>query len=151
MAALERELVKRRGWLTAEQYGTAYSLARITPGTNVLAFCAAAAWYIRGWRGAIAAVLAVTLPSAALAVWLTGAYERFKANAVVNGALEGMLAATAGMMAAAVYLLLRPALTRHGWARAAAISAGSLALLLATPVSPLQVIALAAVVGWIWR
>src|SRR5579872_3489231 len=41
MAALQSELVHTRGWLTAEQYALIYGLARITPGTNLLAFSAA--------------------------------------------------------------------------------------------------------------
>src|SRR5678815_5612358 len=40
MAALHRELVVKRGWLPPDRYGLIYSLARATPGTNLLAFCA---------------------------------------------------------------------------------------------------------------
>jgi len=43
MAALQSELVAGRRWLDEEQYGLIYGLARITPGTNLLAFSAAAA------------------------------------------------------------------------------------------------------------
>ena len=49
MAALQSELVATRRWLDEEQYGLIYGLARITPGTNLLAFCAAAGWLIAGW------------------------------------------------------------------------------------------------------
>jgi len=41
MAALQREFVEQHHWLTPEDYALAFSLARITPGTNVIAFCAA--------------------------------------------------------------------------------------------------------------
>ena len=44
MAALHTELVSLRKWLTQEKYATVYALARITPGTNMLAFCAGTAW-----------------------------------------------------------------------------------------------------------
>ena len=57
MAVFQRELVGRRGWLSPEQYGLAYGLARVTPGTNVLAFCAAAGWQLLKWPGALAVVL----------------------------------------------------------------------------------------------
>jgi chromate transporter len=53
-ALLQRELVHRRGWLTFDQYGLAQSLARVTPGTAILAFCAATAWMLRRWAGAVA-------------------------------------------------------------------------------------------------
>ena len=65
MAALQRELVEDNHWLSLEDYALAFSLARVTPGTNVIAFCAAAGARIMGWRGALAATLAETGPSAA--------------------------------------------------------------------------------------
>src|ERR1044071_8373995 len=46
-ALLQRELVHRREWLTRYQYGMAQSLAKVTPGTAILAFCASTAWVIR--------------------------------------------------------------------------------------------------------
>jgi len=46
MSVLHRELVVSREWITPEQYGLAYSLARATPGTNLLAFCAGVGWIL---------------------------------------------------------------------------------------------------------
>ena len=43
MAALQSALVHARRWLDEEEYGLIYGLARITPGTNLLAFSAGAA------------------------------------------------------------------------------------------------------------
>src|SRR5438034_11739600 len=93
MAALQSELVARRRWLDEEQYGLIYGLARITPGTNLLAFCAAAGWLIAGWAGAVLGVLAVTLPSAMVVVLLTLGYQEWRANALAMAALRGTIAA----------------------------------------------------------
>ena len=49
IAILQREFY-RREWLSPEKFAIAFGLARLTPGTNVLAFCAAAGWYILGTR-----------------------------------------------------------------------------------------------------
>src|ERR1700738_2667144 len=73
-AGLPRGLI-RRGWLAPDQFAIAYGLSRLTPGTNMLAFCAAAGWYVLGAAGSIAGVLAVTIPSSVLVVWLTGICE----------------------------------------------------------------------------
>ena len=35
LGVFQRELVERRGWLTAEQYGLCFAVARITPGTSI--------------------------------------------------------------------------------------------------------------------
>jgi hypothetical protein len=51
MAALQREFIDRRGWITQEDYAVAFSLARITPGTNVVAFCAAVGRHASAARG----------------------------------------------------------------------------------------------------
>src|SRR6266851_9129773 len=80
MAALQSELVATRHWLDEEQYGLIYGLARITPGTNLLAFCAAAGWLIVGWAGSVLGVLAVTLPSAIVVVLLTAGYQAWSGN-----------------------------------------------------------------------
>lgn len=42
MAALQRELVERRQWLTQEDFTLIWSLSRVTPGTNVVACFAGA-------------------------------------------------------------------------------------------------------------
>src|ERR1700692_4756224 len=107
IAALPRELIERQGWINQEDFALAYALARITPGTNVLAFCAATGARVLRIRGAVAAVLAVTLPSAVLAVFLTMGYENWRSNATVMAAVGGAAAAVAGMMWSSVWSLVR--------------------------------------------
>ncbi len=93
ITVLQRELLERRKWLDEEQFALSYSLARVTPGTNVLAFCAASAWILGGWIGAMAAVFAASVPSPLLAVWLTVAFEASTqdrlAQAIVGGVQAG--------------------------------------------------------------
>ena len=150
MAVLHSELVASRGWLSPEKYGLVYGLARITPGTNLLAFCAGAAWEILGWLAAVAGVAAVTLPSALAVVLLTVGYETLRSNGAAMAAIAGTLAAAVGMMLAGAFQLTRPHLALRRWPRAAVFTGGSLALVLAG-LTPIQVIALAAAAGALWR
>src|ERR1019366_6259770 len=78
VAALYSELVTTRRWLAPEAYGLVYALARITPGTNAMAFCAGVAWELAGWGGGVLAVLAAAVPSALCVVLLTLGYEAWK-------------------------------------------------------------------------
>jgi chromate transporter len=149
MAALQRELVERRKWLSPDRYGLSYGLARVTPGTNVLAFSAAAAWFMRGWRGALIAVTAGTIPCTVLVVWLTYEYQMLKAHPLALGAIAGMLAAAVGMMFAAAWNLLWPALRRGSWLRAVLLAGGAAALIV-RGIVPIYVLALAALVGLLW-
>src|SRR6185503_16479445 len=69
MAALQRELVVSREWISAERYALIFGLARATPGTNLLAFTAGVGWQLARWRGALLAVVAGSIPCAAAFVF----------------------------------------------------------------------------------
>ncbi len=151
MAALQSELVVARRWLTAEQYALIYGLARITPGTNLVAFSAAAAWQILGWMAAILAVLAMTVPPSVAVVLLTSGYQAFNSNPLAMAAIGGMLAAASGMMATAAWQLLRPEIRVGRRLRAAVLFLASLGASLGFSMSPIAVLGLAALVGIFWR
>ncbi len=151
MAGLEAELVARRGWLTAEQYGLAYALARITPGTNILAFCAGTAWALKGWPGALLAVLGASVPAAAVVVLLTAGYQALRQNEHAMAAIAGTLAAAVGMMAVSAFDLVRPHLRRRRALRAVVLVAGSAWLAYGFHVPPVEILGLAALTGFFWR
>jgi len=157
MAALQREFVQRYGWLSQEEYGLAFALARVTPGTNVMAFCAATGSQILGWTGALTGALSPTLPSAVLAVLITVGYENWRANPLALAAINGTVAGVAGMMLATVFSLVRPywsGLRGSGLVsslRAVTISGGAFLSLWKFGLTPLQIIALVVVVGLLWQ
>lgn len=151
MAALQSELVISRQWLGLEKYGLIYGLARITPGTNLLAFCAGAGWLMLGWLGAVLAVLAVTVPAAVFVVFLTIGYEQWKSNALAMAAIGGAIAAAIGMMATSAWQLLAPQIRSQRWLRAVAIATSAFVLSLRFSLAPIQVLALAAIAGIFWR
>jgi chromate transporter len=151
IAALQRELVERKQWLTPEQFGLSFSLARVTPGTNLLAFCAGAAWFLLGWMGAVVAVVAATVPAAILAVWLTRIFESSKSNPLASAAISGSLAAAVGMMIAAAWLLARPRFRPGRRLRAAVLVGTPAILLLFFHFPPVAALGLAALVGLLWK
>src|SRR5215471_7521155 len=151
MAVFFRELVVSRHWLTRDQYGLIYSLARATPGTNILAFCAGAGWQLARWPGALTAVFSSSIPCAAAVVWFTYAYTQWRSNPLAMSAIAGTLAAAAGMMFAASFQLVRPRWKPGNRLRAAIIFAGGFALSFGLRMPPVQVLGIGAVVGMIWR
>ncbi len=151
MAALQSELVATHRWLAPERYGLIYALARITPGTNILACSAGLAYELLGWRGALLAVAAVTVPSAAVVVLLTAGYQSWKSNPLAMAAIGGTLAAAVGMMAAAAWQLLRPHLARGRSLQALVVFIGSVLLSLRFDLSPISVLGLAALAGFFWQ
>ena len=151
MAVFFRELVVSRDWLTREQYGLVYSLARATPGTNILAFCAGVGWLLARWLGALVAVLSASIPCAAAVVWFTYAYTQWRSSPLAMSAIAGTLAAAAGMMFAASFQLIRPRWKSGNRLRAAVIVAGGFALSFGLRMPPVQVLGVGALVGLIWR
>lgn len=150
MSAMQSELLARK-WITPERYGLIYGLARVTPGTNILAFCAGIGWQLLGMPGAVLAVLAVSIPSAVLVVILTAGYGFWKSNPLAMAAISGMLAAAIGMMITGAFLLLKPQLRPRRWLRTVVVAVAAVALSLWGGLSPVAILALAASVGLIWR
>ncbi len=145
VASLQRELT-RRGWLSAEHFGLAYALARITPGTNMLAFCAAAGWYVLGVGGALSGVLAVTIPSSVLVVFLTSICEAGTRIPWLGAAVNATIAAGVGIMVAAALMLARSQVRKSGALLSILIVVGAF-LLRQWGLSPLQTLVIAALVG----
>jgi chromate transporter len=145
MALLQRELIGRK-WITREDFALAYALARVTPGTNVLAFCAATGMRVLGVAGALAAVLAVTLPSAILAVLLTRGFETWRTHPWAMAAIGGTVAAVSGMMWASVWSLVKP----YIGVRALVFTGGAFVAAWKFHVTPVPVIFVAALAGYLW-
>jgi chromate transporter len=154
---LGRELVDTRRWISAEKFDLAFAIARVTPGTNLIAFCAAIGALICGVAGAIGAVLALTAPSSALAVLITFGFERWQGNRIAMAAIGGTVAAVAGMMWATIWVILKPhvgGLTWNGMARNLQVVLIAGGAFLATRIfgfTPLPIILVGTLIGFLWK
>ena len=148
IAVLQREFY-RRGWLSPDQFAIAFGLGRVTPGTNVLAFCAAAGWYLLGFAGALTAVLVVTIPSSILVIWLTQACELGVRHPMAQAVIAAVVAAAVGTMIGAAVLLVKTQWSRANWWKPVLIAGGAFGLARAG-LSPLEIIGIAAAVGFFW-
>jgi chromate transporter len=151
IAVLYQELVERRKWLSPEAYGLIFGLARVTPGTNLLAFCVGCGWCLRGWPGALAAGLVTSLPGSAATVFLSSMYGvlgRYPGAAAVVG---GTLAAAVGLMAGGAYQLVSRYLSPGRSLRTLILTLGALGLSLSLDWSPIWILAAASLAGACWR
>jgi chromate transporter len=149
---LGRELVEKRGWLRATDFDLAFALSRVTPGTNLLAFCAAIGSVLKGWSGAAAAVFAVTLPSATIAVLFIYGFEIGQTNRYAMAAIAGTVAAVAGMMWSTIWTILRPHLGgRRRNLQVAVIAGGAFLAAWKFGVTPAPVIAAGTLAGLLWK
>lgn len=149
---LGRELVERRRWLSSEKFDLAFALSRVTPGTNLLAFCAAIGAQLMGVAGAAAAVLAVTVPSAIVAVFFIYGFEAGQHNTIAMAAIGGTVAAVAGMMWSTIWTILRPHV--GGGVRnmqVFLITGGAFLASWKFGVTPVPIIAAGSLIGILWK
>lgn len=144
---LSREMTERH-WLVQWQADLFYTLARVVPGTNVLAFVAASAWAIRGWAGAVIALLALSIPASVIVVLLTLAYQRWHESLYGGAFITGAMSAIVGIVIAASYQLARPTFIPGKRTRTLILVAGAASLSAWLP--PLTVMLIAAVAGYFW-
>ena len=101
LPVVQREIVERKRWLTHEEFIEDWAVAQIMPGPNVvnLAMMIGARWFgLAGAMTAIAGMIAVPL---VVVLLLAAVHARFADNPAVAGALRGMAAVSAGLIAAA--------------------------------------------------
>jgi chromate transporter len=151
ITVLGRELVQRKQWMAEPDYELAFAVARITPGTSIIAFCAAAGWMILGWAGSIAAVFALTAPSAVLALLLLRLLDSGSSHPAVMGVVTATVAAVAGMMGAIVLVIVRPhSKGLMGIVRTLLIGGGSFLASWKFNVNPLPILAVATLASLLW-
>lgn len=148
IAELEREIIERRKWISHDQSRFVYALSRITPGTSLLAYCVGLGWVLRDASGAMAALVAASVPCSILAVLITALYEWWSRNAIVSVALHGALVAAVAVAMAAAWTLIRPYKHSVSWLKILLGWGGSLTLALIGV--PLRVLLLAAIAGLLW-
>jgi chromate transporter len=150
IAAMEllRRTFGARGWMSASTHALIVAVSRLTPGTNILAYCTAAGWRLRGWRGSVVGLAAASVPSSVIIFALSAALVRVvRYRAVQAGLAVGMMVACALVFSAAWYLLA-PYLRGHARWRAVVMIAAALALF-AAGVTPVRILLLAAVTGFV--
>jgi chromate transporter len=112
LAVVQRELVERKRWLTQDEFIEDWAVAQIMPGPNVvnLAMMIGARYFgVAGAMAALAGLLALPL---VIVLLLAIVHDQFAGNPAVAGALRGMAAVSAGLIAAAG-LKLYPSLARN--------------------------------------
>lgn len=104
-AVLHHELLQRRKWLTEDRFTLCFALGRLTPGTNLLAFCTGVGWLLRGIGGAAIALLASSTPCAIMVVVLTALFSRWQDNHFAQAAIHGAIAAAVAITVMNPFLL----------------------------------------------
>ncbi len=112
LAVIQREMVERKRWLTQEEFLEDWAVAQIMPGPNVVNLSLMVGGRYFGLRGALAALAGMLAVPLVIVLVLGVLYTRFGDNPQMAGALRGMAAVSAGMIAA-TGVKLATALAKH--------------------------------------
>ncbi len=100
LAVVQRELVEKKRWMTREEFVEEWAVAQIMPGPNVVNLSLMIGSRYFGLRGALAALAGMLAVPLLVVLALGLVYAQFADNAQVAGALRGMGAVAAGLIAA---------------------------------------------------
>jgi chromate transporter len=144
-ASLRRDLVET-GRLPSAAFDEAYAVARVTPGTNLLAMYTLLGQRFAGWPGALIALSVGAIVPAMIAVILGAAYVGYADHPIARDAMQGARAGALAVFAWAVVRLLRPQIQRHRL-RGVALALAALALTVLHPVPPFVILLVAGGLG----
>lgn len=99
LAVAQRVLCDERRWLSRDQFVEILSIAQVLPGPNVCNVALMVGDRFFGWRGAFAALGGMIAVPLLIVLVATAAYARFAFDPAVAGALKGMGAVAAGLIA----------------------------------------------------
>ena len=108
LAFLQRDLVEQHQWITSQQLLDAVAIGQITPGP-VLTTATFVGYVVAGNGGAIAGTLGIFLPAFLLVGIVNPWVPKLRHSPWASAFLDGVNAASLGLMAGVTYILARAA------------------------------------------
>jgi chromate transporter len=109
IAMMEDEVVRRRQWLTREQFLDYVGATNLIPGPNSTELAIHIGFARRGWRGLIVAGVCFILPAAVIVGIIARAYVRFGKLPAALGILYGIKPVVIAVVLQALWALSRSA------------------------------------------
>jgi chromate transporter len=97
-AHIQNAIVTRRAWLSEDEFLECFTLSQTLPGPIFSNLATQVGSRLAGWRGGVAACVAVSLPGALLILLLALVYSKLPTNAAwLEGLLTGIGAGAVGI------------------------------------------------------
>ena len=148
LAYFRREFVERRGWLDSSRFSEMLALCQLLPGPASSQLGFLIGWVRGGWRGALAAFVGFTAPSALLLFALARSTPRLD-GAFGLALVHGLKLVAVSVVAHAV-LRMAPALAPDGRRLVIAVTSGAIMWWASTAGAQLAVLVLAGALGALW-
>lgn len=143
---IQREVIDTKGWIARDEFIDLLTLAQSAPGPIALNTSVFVGYKIRGYAGAVAAILGVVVPSFAIILLIAVFFSGVRDNLFVDAAFKGMRPAVVALIVVPVISLARgmhPAMY--------AVIAATAVAVWYFGISPVCLIAAAAACGIAWE
>jgi chromate transporter len=107
LPAIERELIKKRGWISMDEALDFYTIAQITPGIIAVNVATFVGCKRNRLAGGLAATIGLVLPGVSLMVLISLFIKRFADYAVVKHAFAGIRIAVCALILNTAQKLVR--------------------------------------------
>ena len=104
---IQREVIDRRGWIDRDEFVELLTLAQSAPGPIALNTSVFVGYKMRGYAGALAALLGVVVPAFTVILLVAIYFAQFRENVYVNAAFKGMRPAVVALIVSPIVSLSR--------------------------------------------
>lgn len=144
LPAIHREVVETNNWMSEEEMAELLAISGAAPGGVGVNVSALVGYHLAGIKGAVAAVIGITLPTFFIAMLLSIVYAFLQNYPKMQATMEGIHAAIVGLIAAAAYKMAKSSIIDK-MTMFAAIS--TVLVLLFLPISPVLVVCAGLFIG----
>ena len=137
-------VVTANGWLSDRDFANCFAIVQAIPGPNMILLMSFIGWKVGGLPTAIASAIVTFVPPCALAYAAFRFWDRFRETAWQLRVRRGLAPVTIGLIVAGGYVMARASGT--GWG-SLAVTAGAAALMLASRINPLWLLAAGGALG----
>jgi chromate transporter len=143
---LERELIKKRGWLTMDEVLDFYTIAQITPGIILINIATFSGYKRKGVLGGIIATAGIALPGVTLMMLISLFMRRFAEYPIARRAFSGIRLAVCALILDTTIKLFKGFWKDY---KAVIISVIAFVLSAVFSVSPVYIIPVAGLAGFL--
>ena len=144
---IEREVVQRYRWVSDAEFVDLLAIAQSAPGVFAVNISVFIGNKLRGMRGALSAAVGCVLPSVVIILLIALFFSRFRHIEVVNNIFMGIRPVVVALIAVPVFNVARSA--GIGWSTLW-IPVLSALLIVAFGVSPIYIILIAGIAGFVF-
>ena len=144
---IEREVVDRYRWIEKRDFVDLLAIAQSSPGVLAVNMSIFIGYKLRGVRGSVAAAVGNVLPSVVIILLIALFFNRFREYEVVNNVFMGIRPTVVALIASPVFSVAKSA--KIGWTNVW-IPLLSALLIVAFGVSPIYIILIAGIGGYLW-